>query len=123
MPQITCAEVQNELFDIAQAFTVASHLMEDSDNSNDDSFQLDDGFDDEEAQNFDGEFTDSVVVRYTMSIRVGVALYLVKGSIYYNTPSYFHWVLVASAAESWASQPVRTGPRKLLPNPVRISVL
>lgn len=43
-----------------------------------------------------------------MSIRVGVALYLVKGSIYYNTPSYFHWVLVASAAESWASQPVRT---------------
>ncbi|KAJ3888592.1 hypothetical protein GG344DRAFT_67842 [Lentinula edodes] len=62
MPQITCAEVQNELFDIVQAFTVASHLMEDSDKSNDDSFQLDDGFDDEEAQNFDGEFTDSVVV-------------------------------------------------------------
>ncbi|KAJ3885581.1 hypothetical protein GG344DRAFT_70406 [Lentinula edodes] len=43
-----------------------------------------------------------------MSIHVGVALYLVKGSIYYNTLSYFHWVLVASAAESWASQPVRT---------------
>ncbi|KAH7867677.1 uncharacterized protein C8R40DRAFT_1137688 [Lentinula edodes] len=63
MPQITCAEVQNELFNIAQAFTVASHLMEDSDDSNDDSFQLNDGFDDEEAQNFDEEFTDSVVVR------------------------------------------------------------
>ncbi|KAH7874517.1 uncharacterized protein C8R40DRAFT_1237579 [Lentinula edodes] len=36
-------------------------LMEDSDNSNDDSFQHDNGFEDEEAQNFDGEFTDSVV--------------------------------------------------------------
>ncbi|KAJ3862076.1 hypothetical protein EV359DRAFT_83694 [Lentinula novae-zelandiae] len=37
-------------------------LMEDSDDSNDDSFQHDNGFDDE-AQKFDEEFTDSVVVR------------------------------------------------------------
>ncbi|KAJ3906477.1 hypothetical protein F5879DRAFT_945895 [Lentinula edodes] len=45
---------------------------------------------------------------YIMPIRVGIALYLVEGSAYYNTPSYFHWILVASTADSWASQPVRT---------------
>lgn len=41
-----------------------------------------------------------------MAIHVGIALYLVVGNVYFNEPSYFHWVLVATDANSWASQPV-----------------
>ncbi|KAJ3742810.1 hypothetical protein DFH05DRAFT_1461036 [Lentinula detonsa] len=39
-----------------------------------------------------------------MPIRVGIALYYVTGQ--YGAPSYFHWVLVASAANTWAAQPI-----------------
>ncbi|KAJ3837704.1 hypothetical protein EV361DRAFT_313083 [Lentinula raphanica] len=41
-----------------------------------------------------------------MTIRVGIALFLVTGSSYLNTPSYWHCALVVSSSESWASQPV-----------------
>lgn len=43
-----------------------------------------------------------------MPLHVGVALYLITGSRIHNIPSYFHWVMVASEALSWASQPVLT---------------
>ncbi|KAJ3723656.1 hypothetical protein FB446DRAFT_178025 [Lentinula raphanica] len=43
-----------------------------------------------------------------MTIRVGIALYLVRAGAYSNSPSYWHWCLVASQGESWAAQPVTT---------------
>ncbi|KAJ3837694.1 hypothetical protein EV361DRAFT_312612 [Lentinula raphanica] len=39
-----------------------------------------------------------------MPIHLGIALYYVPGQ--YGAPSYFHWVLVATSASSWASQPL-----------------
>ncbi|KAJ3793276.1 hypothetical protein GGU11DRAFT_760066 [Lentinula aff. detonsa] len=39
-----------------------------------------------------------------MPIRVGIALYYVAGL--YGAPSYFHWILVASSADTWAPQPI-----------------
>ncbi|KAJ3780938.1 hypothetical protein GGU10DRAFT_380046 [Lentinula aff. detonsa] len=39
-----------------------------------------------------------------MPIRVGIALYYVTGL--YGAPSYFHWILVASSADTWAPQPI-----------------
>ncbi|KAJ3985482.1 hypothetical protein F5890DRAFT_1553134 [Lentinula detonsa] len=39
-----------------------------------------------------------------MPIRVGIVLYYVTGL--YGAPSYFHWILVASSADTWAPQPI-----------------
>ncbi|KAJ3766216.1 hypothetical protein FB446DRAFT_758592 [Lentinula raphanica] len=41
-----------------------------------------------------------------MTIRVGIALYFVKGNAYLNSPSYWHCALLASSRDSWAYQPV-----------------
>ncbi|KAJ3823693.1 hypothetical protein F5880DRAFT_1565090 [Lentinula raphanica] len=41
-----------------------------------------------------------------MTIRVGIALYLITGSTYLNTPSYWHCALVVSSNDTWATQPV-----------------
>ncbi|KAF9074064.1 hypothetical protein BDP27DRAFT_247011 [Rhodocollybia butyracea] len=43
-----------------------------------------------------------------MTIHIGIALYFIKGNMYFGTPSYFHWALVATDASSWESQPVYT---------------